>query len=103
MAGYRQQERRSLGKVEVVASGLAIVASMLCLLFAAVTAKLIAPIFGIFSASPAAPAMWVLASTFLMRSSEANEHERLSPQTLRRLALGFFVLGAAMMVVSALV
>ena len=102
MAGYRQRDSRSLNKVDALAGGLAMVASLLCLLFAASTVKLVPPLFGVLGASPEAPVMWVLASTFLMRANGSNKEERLKPRTLRRLALAFFVLGAVLMIIPAL-
>jgi hypothetical protein len=104
MTGYRSRERQPLTREHVVASGLAILAAVLCVLFAAATVRLGVPLLERLhgKVSPVAPVMWVLASTFLMRANANGPAERFSPKRLRIFALVFFALGLLLMVVAAL-
>jgi hypothetical protein len=104
MAGYRPHERQSWTRENIAAGALAILAAVLCVLFAAATVQLGVPLLDRLhgKVSPVGPVMWILASTFLMRANAKNPDERYSPRTLRLVALLFFLLGVAMMILAAM-
>jgi hypothetical protein len=104
MAGYRPHERQRITRDQFVASALAIVAAVLCLVFAAATVRVGVPLLErlLGKVSLVAPVMWILASTFLMRANAASPTERFSPRTLRLIALLFLLMGLGLMIAAAL-
>jgi hypothetical protein len=104
MTGYRSDERQPASRENIAAGILAIVAAVLCLLFAAATVRLGVPLLERLHGklSPVAPVMWIMASTFLMRADANSPGERFSPKALRLFALIFFALGLGLMILVAL-
>ena len=99
MTGYRGKARRRSNRASALYVGFAIVACLLFGYFAAITGNLLPPFVDDFRPSPVGTVLWILASVFLIRANGNIDGERFAPQTLRWLAVAFFVLGIVVMVV----